>query len=442
MKSLSKVILALYLLVLMWLVLFKFSFDLTAVLDAQTRSLNLIPFSGNDQREMIDNFIVFIPLGLLLSANFQRASLQGKLAFIGMLSLIAEIIQFVFAIGATDISDVILNTSGGLLGLLLYGLCHTYVRREKLDRFVVVANALLLSLLLTILSFYTVGLHSRPSVGALHSRSSLIQNAQLAWPAAGQAAVGTVEDGVFALSSNREQQHPIASMAKVITALAIMEKQPLEVGQEGPLYVLTAQDVANYRAEVARGGSAVPVHEGMVLTEYQAMQIMLVASANNIADTLAEKVFGSQEAYTSYAQDMVRRMGLSQTVVADASGYSSDTVSTPAELVAIGIAALKNPMIAEIVAQLQAQIPGVGIITNTNELLGVDGVVGIKTGTTDEAGNCLLFAARSTTSEGQTKTIVGVIVGDKSAAKLFSDSKQLLASTKRALGSAEARLSN
>ncbi len=133
----------------------------------------------------------------------------------------------------------------------------------------------------------------------------------------------------------------------------------------------------------------------------------------------------------SYAQDMLQRMGLSRTVVADASGFSPATVSTPSELVAIGIAALKNPVIAEIVAQPQAQIPGIGIIKNTNQLLGTDGVIGIKTGTTDEAGHCLLFAARHAAEDGQKVTIVGVIMGDKNATSLYRDSRDLLESAKQ-----------
>jgi len=177
-----------------------------------------------------------------------------------------------------------------------------------------------------------------------------------------------------------------------------------------------------------------PVYEGMVVTQYQALQMMLIASANNIADTLAERIFGSEEAYITYAQNMLKRMGLSKTTVADASGFSSRTVSTASELVKIGIAALKNPVIAEIVAQSQAQIPGVGTIKNTNELLGSDGVVGIKTGTTNQAGSCLLFAARYAGVDGQKVTLVGVIMGDLDAQNLFADVRQLLASARQNYG--------
>ena len=278
-----------------------------------------------------------------------------------------------------------------------------------------------------------------PSAETVPLQMTLAEDVQLAWPAAGQAAVGSVEDGLLARSSDDEELRPTASIAKVITALAIMEKQPFELGQAGQTYTITAEDIANMSAYIAEDGAVLPLLIGRELTQYQAMQRMLIASDNNVADILAERIFGSKEAYVSYAENMLQRMGLSRTVVTDASGFSPDTRSTPSELVAIGIAALKNPVIAEIVAQPQAQIPDIGIITNTNQLLGADRVIGIKTGTTDEAGHCLLFAARYAAEDGQKVTIVGVIMGDTDPASLFSDSRKLLASAKQGFGLVEAQ---
>lgn len=62
-----------------------------------------------------------------------------------MLSFGVEIIQLVFAIGAADITDVITNTSGGFLGLLLYELGEKYIGTKKLDRFIVIAGTILLT---------------------------------------------------------------------------------------------------------------------------------------------------------------------------------------------------------------------------------------------------------------------------------------------------------
>lgn len=264
--------------------------------------------------------------------------------------------------------------------------------------------------------------------------SRLPKDVPLDWPVSGQAAVGSVDDGLLARSSRNEEPRPTASIAKVITALAIMEKQPFKPGQPGQSYTLTAQDVAIYRAYAAKDGSTLPVYEGMVLTQYQALQAMLIVSANNIADTMVERVFGSTEAYISYARGMLQRMNLNRTVIADASGFDPATTSTPSDLVSIGIAALKNPTIAEIVAQPEAAIPGVGVIKNTNELLGTEGTIGIKTGTTNQAGSCLLFAVRYADSHAQKVTLVGVIMGDSDAASLFADSSKLLASAKQKFG--------
>lgn len=271
------------------------------------------------------------------------------------------------------------------------------------------------------------------------SLKPLRQDVHLAWPAVGQAAVGTVEDGLLARSSDNEKARPTASMAKVITALAIMEKQPFKSGRKGQTYTITKNDIASLNAYIAKGGSVLPILIGMKLTQYQAMQRMLIASDNNMADILVERIFGSKEAYVLYAQNMLKRMDLNRTVVADACGFSPATVSTPSELVAIGIAALKNPVIARIVAQQQARIPVAGIIKNTNQLLGANGVIGIKTGTTDKAGSCLLFAARYTAKDGQKGTIVGVIMGDANHRSLYKDSRDLLASAKQGFGLVEAQ---
>jgi D-alanyl-D-alanine carboxypeptidase (penicillin-binding protein 5/6) len=437
-KLVSRTVFFLYLLVLTWLVLFKFSLDLSSAAQYQT-GLNLVPYpfanaAYSDTKEMVANLIVFIPFGLLLSLTLKQSGFGRKLGLVLVFSLAAEIVQFAFAIGAADITDVVMNTAGGMLGLLLYAVCSTFVHVQKLDRYIVGIGLILLMAIPGILFSGVVRFQSAPGSKAMLSSSAAAKNLKPAWPTTGVAAIGTVEDGVLARSAAREKQRPIASMAKVIAALAILDKQPLMLGQSGESYTITADDVADYQTEVARGGSTVQVHEGMVLSQYQAMQMILLASANNIADMLVERTFGSEEEYVAYAQDMLQRNGFSQTVIADASGYDSSTVSTPSEMVALGIEALTNPVIAEIVAQQQARIPGVGYIQNTNTLLGVDGVVGLKTGTTDEAGSCLLFAGRYTAEDGRKVTIVGVVMGSENATAVFLDSERLLASAKQGLG--------
>jgi glycopeptide antibiotics resistance protein len=143
----SAALLALCILLLVWIILFKFSLDFSGVFNQHTRSLNLVPFaeySRSNWGEVIYNFLVFIPLGLLLSANFPRATFWQKLTFVFMFSLGAEAIQYALAIGATDITDLIANTAGGFLGLLMYDWANRHVDHHRLNRFIVVAGSILL----------------------------------------------------------------------------------------------------------------------------------------------------------------------------------------------------------------------------------------------------------------------------------------------------------
>ena len=143
-KIVYRGLLALYLLTLIWLVLFKFSFNISSVLDYQHRSLNLIPFAAPkivngriNFGEIIYNCLFFIPFGLLLNVNFKKVRFLPKLAFILVFSFTAELIQYIFAIGATDITDLITNTFGGFLGLKLYDLSNKYIKNEKLDSVII-----------------------------------------------------------------------------------------------------------------------------------------------------------------------------------------------------------------------------------------------------------------------------------------------------------------
>ena len=147
-KILSRGLLALYLVTLIWLVLFKLQYNVLPVFNFQYRSLNLIPFAAYGSfREMIDNVLIFIPFGLLLSVNFKKVGSSLKFAFILVLSLAFELIQFIFSIGATDITDVITNTVGGFLGLKLYGLSTRYMNNKNLDRVIIFVGIILLVIL-------------------------------------------------------------------------------------------------------------------------------------------------------------------------------------------------------------------------------------------------------------------------------------------------------
>lgn len=248
------------------------------------------------------------------------------------------------------------------------------------------------------------------------------------WPSTA-SALGARGFGPLSMSGSQVPR-PTASIAKIITALAVLDKQPLAKGQQGPPILMTKNDVALFEHYYAIGGSVVKVNVGESLTEYQALQAMLLPSANNMADTTAIWAFGSMADYISYANTMVQRMGMDDTVVAtDASGMSANTKSTPRDLVRLGEYALSHPVIAEIVAQKSAVIPMQGAISSANARLGYDNIIGIKTGLTDQAGGCFLFASEQQIN-GETITIIGVIMGAKNLGAALQQSEPLLNSAK------------
>lgn len=249
------------------------------------------------------------------------------------------------------------------------------------------------------------------------------QQIALPWPSTGQAAVGADGFGILA-ATKTQQATPMASVAKIITALAVLKQKPLALGEQGPTITFDSTDVSYYQSFIAQDGSVAKVVDGETISEYQALQTMILPSANNVAESLARWAFGSPEAYYAYANQYVKTLGMSQTTVADASGFAPATTSTANDLVLLGQAAMDNPVLAQIVSQTDATVPVAGIVKSTNWLLGTDGFVGIKTGNTDQAGGCYLFAANQLVGK-QTVTVIGAVMGVPSLAAAVTSGKAL-----------------
>jgi D-alanyl-D-alanine carboxypeptidase (penicillin-binding protein 5/6) len=211
--------------------------------------------------------------------------------------------------------------------------------------------------------------------------------------------------------------------------LAVLKQKPLLKGEQGPTITITAEDIAIYQKYAAVNGSLVPVEVGERLTQYQALQAMLLPSANNMADLLARWAFGSEADYVNFANSFVKSLGLKNTTVADASGFSPKTTSTAHDLMLLGENIMDNPVLAEIVGQAKATIPVAGEITNSNLLLGYQDIVGIKTGNTDEAGSCYLFAAKHQVAPGHVVTIIGITMGATDRVTALDESLKLLQSS-------------
>ncbi|GAA0487505.1 hypothetical protein Ade02nite_11620 [Paractinoplanes deccanensis] len=236
---------------------------------------------------------------------------------------------------------------------------------------------------------------------------------KLPWPEVGSAELMIEGLGRIGGSGSTEAA-PIGSVAKVMTAYVILRDHPLTGDEEGPTLTVTAADVADYESRIASNQSLVRVEVGEQLTERDALEALMLPSANNIAHQLAVWDAGSEEAFLTKMNAAAEQLGMKDSHYTDASGYLPTTVSTASDQVILARAALKSPVFAEIVAMTEAEIPVVGTIRNYNDMLGVNGVFGIKTGSTDEAGGNLVFASHLTVG-GRKLTLVGAVFNQPGA---------------------------
>lgn len=232
----------------------------------------------------------------------------------------------------------------------------------------------------------------------------------LTLPTIGASALGAVGfDGLLA-QSGISTPVPIASISKVITALVVLEAKPITASEAGPTLTFTAADAALSSKYTKMLGKVEPMRAGEQLTERQALEVMLVSSANNYAEAIADWAFGDESSYVDATHAWLNEHDLTATTIVEPTGISPQNVSSPANLVRLGELALQHPVVAAIVSARQVTVPVLGTVNNTNELLGIGGVDGIKTGTLPEAGSCLLFSADYPVGD-TTVTVVGVILG-------------------------------
>jgi D-alanyl-D-alanine carboxypeptidase (penicillin-binding protein 5/6) len=229
------------------------------------------------------------------------------------------------------------------------------------------------------------------------------------WPRTGQAAMEIEGLGPLGQSEN-PRPVPIASVAKVMTAHLILRAHPMGPDQDGAALTVSDAEAAAYPAQLASGQSLVQVEAGEVLSERQALEALLLPSANNMAHILARWDSGGDDAFVTKMNKEAARLGMHDTHYTDPSGLDAATVSTAADQIDLARAAMKSPTLAKIVAMPQATIPVVGVVKNVNTQLGQDGVVGIKTGSTDDAGGCLLFAADLSVA-GKKLRLIGAVLG-------------------------------
>ncbi|MER7797035.1 D-alanyl-D-alanine carboxypeptidase [Microbacterium sp. NPDC096154] len=255
----------------------------------------------------------------------------------------------------------------------------------------------------------------------------------LTWPAEGTAAVGA--EGLGTIAALNTESVPMASIAKVVTVLMILDKAPLAVGETGPSYPFTVEDNQLYWQYRYQNESALDVPIDGELTQRQMLEGILIGSANNYIDRLTTDLWGSKDAFVLGVPEWLAAHGLSDITMVDASGIDPDNTATPAALVKLASLALAHPVVAEIVAMPETELPGAGVVKNSNPLIGDAGVVGIKTGTLSEwwIESWNLLTAKDITLGQTTVRVYAAVLGQPDADMRASVSRQLLDEVEQSL---------
>jgi len=220
--------------------------------------------------------------------------------------------------------------------------------------------------------------------------------------------------GEVLAAGNAHARVPIASITKLMTVLVALDH-------------LRPDDVVTVSGPSAQvGESRIPLVRGQRISVRDLLEGALIQSANNAADALAAAAAGGDvERFVGWMNQRARRLGLRDTHFVRPDGLDvPGHVSSARDVALLARVAMRKPVVREIVRRRTAPIEGGTFVTHTwNDLLGVfPGLIGVKTGHTDDAGWCQVAAARR-----NGYTIYAVVLGSPSRAQRNADLDRLLA---------------
>lgn len=201
------------------------------------------------------------------------------------------------------------------------------------------------------------------------------------------AVLISADTGEIVYSVNCNEKLPMASTTKIMTTMLCLES--------GNLYEEFEVDGDAIMVE----GSSMGLQKGDIVTKYALCCGMLLPSGNDAANATAVKLAGSLENFAVMMNDKAKELGLSRTWFVTPSGLEGEGHGSSAyDMAILAREALKNDIFREICSSPTIKLefgnpPYTRWLKNTNKLLTMyDGVYGVKTGFTDEAGRCLVSA--------------------------------------------------
>ena len=234
-----------------------------------------------------------------------------------------------------------------------------------------------------------------PTAGPSHTQLFPLPAPEPQGVRAPEAELADATTGIALWSRRANTPAPIGSIVKVMTALVVLNSGDLDRN------ITVPQGIIAYDA--AYDGSTAGLAPGEVLTARELLYALLLPSGCYAAYALAESYGPGQDAFIAKMNATARQLGMAGTHFSDPSGLPNptgySTQSTPADLVTLGMRAMGQPVFRDIVRLQNFHLPAAPghrdhVWQTTNRLLrDYPGATGIKTGSTDAAGTCLLFEA-------------------------------------------------
>ena len=225
--------------------------------------------------------------------------------------------------------------------------------------------------------------------------------------------------GQVLYAQNPDEKLPIASVTKIMTLLIAAEE--LQAGR------LSMEDtvVASYNAFIT-DGSVIWLNEGEKMSVYDILRSIVISSANDACVALAEHISATEEAFVSRMNKRAQELGMTNTHFVNCTGLDAENhCSTAADVAKMAAELRKYDYYDEfLLTRLTYVREGTDRATqllNTNKLLGYEGITGLKTGTTDNAGYCFAATAKRNGME-----LVAVVLGAKNDESRFDIARQLL----------------
>ncbi|KRB66397.1 D-alanyl-D-alanine carboxypeptidase family protein [Noviherbaspirillum sp. Root189] len=235
-------------------------------------------------------------------------------------------------------------------------------------------------------------------------------------PLSSQHALVFEEDsGTVLLEKNAHDVVPIASITKVMTAMAVLDAR-LDMNE---LITIDQSDVDTLK----HSSSRVPV--GTVLTRKALLELALMSSDNRAAAALARTFPGSHAGFVAAVKEKLNALDMRNTVIEEPTGLSPHNRSTAADLVKMVTAASHYPEIGQITTETGDLLDMNGRMVqyhNTNRLVGRDGwdILLSKTGFTREAGRCLVMRFQAAG-----KRVIVVLLNAKEGAARMVDAENV-----------------